>query len=272
MVIYADILIVTNFIVDYFLLAITGKIMKRHPRIIRRIISSLFAALGALTIFLPEQNAVLRLLFRLSFSVLICILYFGYEGIRRLIFSSLIFLAVTTCFAGSMIALWYIFKPSGMVINNSVVYFDISPLFLIGFSVIGFLIFSLFSFLFAQNHKTAKRCSVTLTFCGKIGNFSAIIDSGNSLSDSFTGRPVIIADGKKAISYFGELSPERYREKYRAIPCGTVSGNGILDGFRCDCGKIITENKTLKLIEPILAISKTPLTDCEAIVNPLDCT
>ncbi len=272
MVIYADILIITNFIVDYFLLSVTGKITKRLPRLSRRILSALFAASGALIIFLPEQNAVLRLLFRLLFSILICLINFGYESVRRLIFSALVFLAVTTCFAGSMIAFWYIFSPPGMVINNSVVYFDISPIFLIVFSVIGFLIFTLFSFIFGQKSKVAKRCSVTVTFHGRTAEFNAIIDSGNSLTDSFTGRPVIIADKKEAVARFGELSPEIYKDKYRAIPCGTVSGTSVLDGFRCDAARITTEDKTFNLSEPILAISKTPLTDCEAIVNPLDCT
>ena len=169
-----------------------------------------------------------------------------------------------------MMALWYIFKPSGMAIKNSVVYFDISPLFLIGFSVAGFLLSSLFSSLLARRHKTAEECFVTLTFCGKEADFSAVIDTGNSLSEPFGGGAVIVADSKKCRLVFGDLTPEAYPEKYRAIPCGTVLGTSVLNGFRCDKGRIITKNKTVNLKSPVLALAASPLCDCEAIVNPAD--
>ena len=74
MVVYADILIVTNFIVDYFLLAITGKAVKQVPSLLRSLLAALFAACGSLIIFLPEQNAALRLLFRLSLGYVICLI------------------------------------------------------------------------------------------------------------------------------------------------------------------------------------------------------
>lgn len=271
MTVYADILVITNFIVDYFLLKITAKSVKREPKTARMLLASFAAALFSLVILLPKQNAFAEILFRVILCVGVCLICFGRMTPRRLAAASLVFFAVTFAFAGAMMAISYIFGPFGIVVNNSAVYFDISPLYLICFSVAGFLIFSLFSSLFAARSKHAKSCFVTLDFCGKKGDFAAIIDSGNSLSDPVGARAVIIADKKCAQKVFGELSPEIYAEKYRAIPCGTVSGSGLLDAYRCESGKIITEKKTFDLNRPIMAISKTPLCDCEAIVNPIDC-
>lgn len=271
MIIYADILIITNFIVDYFLLAITGKIIKRRPGVFRSLLAAFLAATSSLTIFLPEQNAVFRFLFRLALSYIICFANFGYESIRKLSLASFVFLAVTTCFAGSMLAIWYLWAPPGMAVNNSVVYFNISPILLIAFSVLGFLIFSVLSSFLSRRSKEAKKCLLELEFCNKKARFDAIIDSGNSLADGFTQRAVIIADGKKALDIFGELNAEKYRDRYRVIPCKTVTGSSLLDGFRCERGAIITESDTYRLEKPIMAISKTPLCDCEAIVNPSDC-
>lgn len=271
MAVYADILIITNFIVDYFLLKITAKIIKSPPGVWRSLLSALFAAFTSLIIFLPQQNAIIEMFLRLVGSLIICLICFGYINLRRLVRAALVFFAVTFCYAGAMTAIWYIFKPYGMAINNSVVYFDITPVFLIGFSVAGFLIFTVASSLFARRHTAAKHCTVSLTFCGKNADFSAVIDSGNSVSDAFTGNAVIITDAKKCRSVFGELSAKNYPEKYRAVPCSTVSGGGLLDGFRCDSGKITADNKTTTLVSPIMALSGTPLCDCEAIVNPLDC-
>ena len=170
------------------------------------------------------------------------------------------------------LAFWYILKPPGMVINNSVVYFDISPVFLIAFSVAGFLIFTVLSSLLSRRSKTAGKCEVTLIFRGKEARFEGVIDSGNSLTDNFTQRAVIIIDGKNAEKHFGKLDREANADRYRAVPCGTVTGTTLLDGYRCESGKIISGDKTFSLDKPVMAISKSPLCDCEAIVNPLDCT
>lgn len=271
MTVYADILIITNFIVDYFLLTVTGRATKRKPPLWRQLVSAFAASLYSLVIFLPLHNKLLELLLNIAVSYAVCFLCFGFESFRRFIFSGAVFFAVAFSYAGAMLAIFYIFKPYGMVINNSVVYFNISPLFLIVFSVIGFFIFSLFSTVFSRRNTAAEKCFITLVFCGIKADFNAIIDNGNSLTDPFLQSPVIIADKNKAFSVFGQMSAEKHPERYRAIPCGTVSGEVLLDGFRCDSGKIITENKTINLTRPIIAISKTPLCDCEAIVNPADC-
>ncbi|MBO4433353.1 MAG: sigma-E processing peptidase SpoIIGA [Clostridia bacterium] len=270
MTVYADILILTNLIVDYFLLLVTAKITRQKPPLWRTVAASFTAAATTLVIFLPEQNRFLDFFLRLILSFAVCFIGFGYKSLRRFISCSLVFFAVSFCYGGAMMALLYIFKPSGMTIKNSVVYFDISPLFLIGFSVAGFLISSIFSSLFARRHKDAEHCYLTLTFCGRQADFSALIDTGNSLSEPFGSGAVIVADSEKCRLAFGELTPETYPKKYRAIPCGTVLGNSVLNGFRCDKAKVITTKKTVELKNPVLALSASPLCDCEALINPAD--
>lgn len=270
MTVYADILILTNFIVDYFLLSVTAKITRQKVKLWRSIAASFLAAASTLIIFLPEQTKFFDITSRLLLSIIICLLAFGYKGLRRLLSAALTFFAVTFCYAGAMIALWYILRPPGMAIKNSVVYFDISPVFLILFSVIGFLIFTAFSTFLARRNKLAVPCFVTLTFCDKSADFEALIDSGNSVSDPFSSGAVIIADKEKCLRAFGNLTAEIYPARYRAVPCGTVSGKALLDGFRCESGKIITAEKTVNLKSPIMALSTSPLCDCEAIVNPED--
>lgn len=269
--VYADILIITNLIIDYFLLAITAGVIGRSPPLIRQLSASLLASFSTLIIFLPQQHKLVEIGFRIVLSYIICLVCFGFGNLRRSLLAGAVFFIVTFAYAGGMMAIWYIFTPHGMAINNSVVYFNISPLFLVFFSVLAFLLFSLFSFLFARRHKTAKDCYVTVTFCGKKADFKGIIDSGNSLSDVFSQSPVIVADYSAFHRTFESLSAEKYPHRYRAVPCSTVSGTRLLDGFRFDSGKIITENKAINLTNPIIAISKTPLLDCEAIVNPDDC-
>ncbi|MBR4910575.1 MAG: sigma-E processing peptidase SpoIIGA [Clostridia bacterium] len=270
MVIYADILIAVNLIVDYFLILLTGRIVRLKPPLWRNVLAAGAAAICTLVIFLPRLPAAAEAAIDAAISVAVCLIAFGAKSIRRVLLTSAVFLAVSFTYAGAMLALWYIFEPGGMIVNNSVVYFNVSPLFLIGFSVLAFFIFSVASSLLARRHGRAQKCFVTVTFGGVSADFAAVIDSGNSLSDPFSGAAVIIADRKKCFAAFGELNAGLYPDRYRAIPCGTVSGNVLLDGFRCESAKIAAENRTASLTSPILALSKTPLCDCEAIVNPRD--
>ena len=58
------------------------------------------------------------------------------------------------------------------------------------------------------------------------------------------------------------------QNRYRLLPCSTVSGTDLLEGVRCDRAVIKFENREVKLSEPILVVSKTRLSDGEAIINP----
>ena len=95
----------------------------------------------------------------------------------------------------------------------------------------------------------------------------AIIDTGNSIEDIFSSSQIIIADEKQVNKLFS--LEDKNSSRYRILPCNTVSGNSILEGFRCDSAVIISENKKTVLQKPILAISKTDLKDgYNAIINP----
>ena len=51
-------------------------------------------------------------------------------------------------FAGLMLAVWLVFKPSGMVYNNAAVYFDIDVKLLVLSTVVCYVVLTLFSKLF----------------------------------------------------------------------------------------------------------------------------
>ena len=90
------------------------------------------------------------------------------------------------------------------------------------------------------------------------------MDTGNSVEDIFGGGEVIIADGEYVKTLFGEIDPALNREirsRYRVMPCGTVTGGGTLEAFRCDTALVSDGKRNVRLNKPILAVSKTPLKD-----------
>lgn len=270
LVVYADILIILNFLVDYFLLLAASHFLSGNIKTYRLLLSALLGGASSLYIFLPQINLFVDFLFKIFTLLIMSFVAFGFVCLKRYIKCVLIFTAVNCGYTGIMIAVWYLFKPNGMLVNNSVVYFNISPVVLVSLTVVGYVAFTLLNYVFSKTSKSAEKCIVKVTADGKTVELSAIIDTGNSIKDVFGMGEIIVVDRKSIELLFeNNTFSEELDSRYRAIPCGTVSGGGLLDGYRCDSGIIKAEHKTVKLNKPVLAVSKTNLPDdCSAIVNP----
>lgn len=272
MVVYADVLIVVNLIVDYFLLKCSNLILKEKPKLWRIILGSGVGAVFSLYIFFPKSNLLLEAVIRLFMNTVVVLCCYGFKNFKLFLKSSGVFFGVTCLYAGIMIAIWQIFKPQGMVINNSVVYFNISPLVLTLTTVIGYFIFLIFSKVFASSSTLAQKCEITLYANKKSVCATAIIDTGNSISDVFSNSEIIIVDKSVTTALFGEidfLKNDDLKARFRSVPCGTVLGADLLEGYRCDRAKVLCNGKTIVLKKPIAAISKTPLKEnYSAILNP----
>ena len=152
------------------------------------------------------------------------------------------------------------------------VYFNISPLFLVLFTVVFYLIFTLCKYIFARHAKTAVRCSGKIFANGKEIQVNGLLDSGNSVVDVFGNSEIIIVEKQSALRLFGEtdisLNPDLAR-RFRPIPLCTLSGTEILDGFRCDKAEFWEGDKKINLEKPIIAVSNQSFKeDYNAILNP----
>lgn len=269
MVVYADILMVLNMLVDYFLLLCTKKILNRRTTVLRTVLASVEGGVFSLYIFLPQSVVFIEFLLRMSICLLMSFTAFGFINIKEYLKNSATLFLITCLYAGVMTAIWKIFRPNGMIINNSVVYFNISAVALIVFTVFFYLLFIVLTRFFSSSNAFAEKCSITVWYNGIKTEFEAIVDTGNSVSDLFGNSEVIIIDKREAQKIFGStdyLSSE-LKTRYRAIPCTTVSGYDILDGFRLESAEIKVEDAEIILKNPILAVSKVKLEN-GGIINP----
>ena len=78
MVVYADILILVNFIVDYFLIKLTACITKSYIKIFRMVIAAFIGSIFSLYIFLPPLNPFLEILLKLVTSAVMVCIGFGF--------------------------------------------------------------------------------------------------------------------------------------------------------------------------------------------------
>lgn len=272
MAVYADVLVALNLLVNYFLLLVSDKILKTDTKIWRLILSAFVGAVSSLYIFLPQMSFFLEIGFKISVCIIMSLIAFIPKRPKQFLRAVGVLFLITCSYAGVMMAVWHIFKPNGMVIYNSVVYFNISPIVLVVSSSVAYFAFIFLRYVFKLSSQTAETCSIRIELGEKKIDLKAIIDTGNSITDVFGESEVIITDkqeikkllGSKNLFENGDVKP-----RYRAIPCSTVYGTGVLEGVRCDRAVVVNNGKTSVIKKPILAVSNTPLNDgYNAIVNP----
>ena len=271
LVVYADILIILNFLVDYFLLLATAGILNYKLKIYRLILASLFGGISSLYIFLPQGTPLQSIIVKLLICSVTTVICFKFESFKMYIKSILLFFVITSGYAGLMMAFWHIFEPEGLLINNSVVYLNISPIILVSVTVVTYLIFWILHKIFSKSNKACEECDIKVCITEKSVDLHALVDTGNSVEDIFGRSEIIIADASKLELLFGKdfKNNAELKPRFRVVPFSTISGEDILKGIRCDEAYIYKNNKTIRLEKPILAASKVPLNDeYNAIVNP----
>lgn len=259
-VIYIDVLIFVNFIVNYFILLATQRICRQRAGTLRIFLADALASVCSLAVFLPETGAISGVLLRLAVSSAVVLTAFGFRDCKR--FFSLLggFFAVSFAYAGICFGIWAVFKPKGMIIKNDIVYFDVSPLLLICTSAVCYVLLMLLKKHFSKDEGTSLEYTVEITINGQTSSLKGFLDTGNMLYDCFSECPVIIAKKKyihnSAIPNFsfaggekglkqldGSVNLPENLKGFRLIPYCVVGSKGVLPAFKPD-GVVISDGKT----------------------------
>ena len=262
MVVYLDVLIFLNIVIDFCLLNLALFIMGRKVKTFRIIIASLFASVFSLIIFVPKLSVLIEMAVMLISALISCMIMLGKSNIKLFIKLYFSFLAVSVAFNGIITVVWIAFKPSGMILKNSVLYFNISAMEMIICTMVSYIIIKGALFIIRRSCPVASRCKVTLINKEKTIELTALVDTGNSLKDIYTGKQVIITDVSTANEFFGDiklLSPI-------LLPYTTVDGVSMISAYSCKRTKINNRDIGASLIAVTDKIIDD--TDYKAIVNP----
>ena len=182
-VIYIDVLIFVNFIVNYFILLATQRICRQRAGTLRIFLADALASVCSLAVFLPETGAISGVMLRLAVSSAVVLTAFGFRDCKR--FFSLLggFFAVSFAYAGICFGIWAVFKPKGMIIKNDIVYFDVSPLLLICTSAVCYVLLMLLKKHFSKDEGTSLEYTVEITINGQTSSLKGFLDTGNMLYD-----------------------------------------------------------------------------------------
>ncbi|MBQ8003652.1 MAG: sigma-E processing peptidase SpoIIGA, partial [Oscillospiraceae bacterium] len=99
--IYADILFLINFIINYLILFTTGHICAHHIRRLRLFLASSAGALYGIAVFFPAFPFITSVPVKLVFSTIMVIISFGKCNILK---NTLVFLGISLAFGGAVFA------------------------------------------------------------------------------------------------------------------------------------------------------------------------
>lgn len=237
-VIYADILIVINIIVNYLLLracaAITGSSFKAW----RFLAASASGGLFSLIIFIENIPVWLNIILKTAFCVIMILLAFNTKSLKAFLKCTAAFLAVNFAFGGIMLAVCTALLPNSAAYHNGVVYFDINILTLTVAAIACYCILSIISRFTKSKVPQQSIYSIKITYEGRTVEGKALFDSGNGLCDCFSGNPVIISENSfiSPLLFGKELTEAK---KFRLIPFSTISSGGALPAFLADKAEIL---------------------------------
>ncbi|MCD8005598.1 MAG: sigma-E processing peptidase SpoIIGA [Oscillospiraceae bacterium] len=257
MSIYLDTLVVVNAYITWLTLSLTSKLSHQYSKPMRMAIGAFVGGFSALIIIIPESIWVIFLKF-LSF-VLIIVTTFLRKGMSKLRFLVICaeFLGVNIVFGGAVYLLQSLIGADIIYINNASFYFDISLGTLIFFTAVIYVLTVIISGLLERKADRNHAYRVMFTSDGSSYSYDGVADTGNTVTDLFSGKPVIIctgSDGKPSIKHFS------------AVPYSTIDGEGLLYAFSPDELYIEDETGKRKTVNALLAFTDNG--ERRAVFNP----
>ncbi len=241
-IIYVDVLLIVNFYMNYLLLAFTAKITRTKMQLWRGIFSAGLGSFSALMIFLPEMNAFCSWLCKLFTAGMICLFAFGKNDFFR---KWLYYFGMSFFVAGGMLAISSCTELNS-IYHNSSWYMEISLLQLFSFTVIAYGVLSFMQYVNDKFFSQEKHYQVFISYHEKTAILTGLADTGNALTDFYTGKAVIVCDK----TCLNGITPEHSHY----LPYLTVAGSGLLEVFQPEEVKILPEGGKARNIDVVVGI------------------
>lgn len=263
-VIYVDVLFLINFFMTVLILLVTSAFAQQRLKTWRLLLGGLLGGVYSLVILLDGLPFAVSALGKVLSAAAIILAAFSWQGAKQYFKNVLTFFISSMVLLGIIIALWFIFEPPGVVIQNESVYFDVSTgtLLFSGIAAYGIACLAVRIYQHAVSKKQIYVLSVTCS--GKSAELTALADTGNKLREPFSGRSVIIAE-KSRVFLLSRGQP------MRIVPFDTLGGRGLMECFRPERVTVVSRGRSFEVHDVYIALSDMDFSQkpFNAIFNPV---
>ncbi len=234
--IYIDVYFCLNFLMDFVVLLITGKIIKNGSRWWRAGPAAFFGALYATGLLILGKKGVLTVITTyVIVAEIMLLLSFGLCNLKNTIKRILLLYFVTFVLSGMLNMLYYGCAATRGVMELAVesMFGNISISFILSVVLSALCIFSAVKERMAKEIRMSEKIFPVVV---KVNSaripVKALCDTGNSLYDPLTKKPVSVLEERCIRS----LDTENF--KYLMIPFHTIGKKGIMKAFIADAVEV----------------------------------
>lgn len=237
MLVYADILVLVNMYVDYFLLLAVKRSLHLKARGVRLFLGALLGGFSGLLALLPVGKSLEWFLLAASAFAISFTAFFDGRWMM-LIKCWLSFFTFSLILSGAVLLLTLVFEIKAAVISGRV-YFDLSPLLLLIFTVTVYVVSVLLENICGpKDDVRSLNFAVIETDLGK-AEVLMKTDTGSTLREPFSGLPAAVVELDAVISVLPPglmeyISGGNPSGGMRLIPCSSLGGKSLLPAFKPD--------------------------------------
>lgn len=235
MVIYADILLVLNWWLDFLLLLGVRRALGVVAKPWRLALGALIGALSACTLFLPPMPWWLSLLVKLVAAAAMVFIAFSWQSWRSFCRQGLLLFGFSAGLSGLCGALYFFAAPADFYVFNGVVYYSVPPLLLVVLTAVCYGALCLVEMMLRRRAPAGRCFTLRLAYGGNTVSVRCLYDSGNHLTEPFSNRPVLVVEQAVAecllpIPVLLEELPAG-KAGWRLVPFDSLGGQGLLPAF-----------------------------------------
>ncbi|WP_044876147.1 sigma-E processing peptidase SpoIIGA [Paenibacillus sp. IHBB 10380] len=273
MIVYIDLIFMTNLLIDGSLLWLTGWMRKITMQWWRILLSAVVGALYVMMMFVPQLSFMFTFLIKFGLSLIMLLVAFGFRSLQNYIRNIGSFYIINFAAAGGIIGIHYLLQSSSELWSG--IWFTtsggLSFELKIGFwfiFIVFFIVMIWFKIVQSSRNKLVNRHTylgeVTVHIGGQSVSCTGLLDTGNQLSDPLTRMPVMImevalwedhlpaswkgklAEGEadKLVVELGEDEKFAWQDRLRLVPYrGVNRGTAFMLALKPDSVEVVMEGK-----------------------------
>ena len=290
MIIYADVVLLVNFLMNSAILVLTAYgagIAFSWKRIAG---TAAMGGLYTLVGIFPVMSILYSIPAKLIVSVILVIAAFGYRSVKLTLILTGIFFIVSFILGGAVLGWLYFIQTEFLYAANKNINLTVSDV-LLGSSVAVLLIILVVKRLLGRMYRHKILYQARIEYKGKCQEITGMMDTGNGLYSLLGRKPVVLINlqvaavllGAQVADFLTENQPDSWISKLdtcqdanwlarvEIIPCQSVGGHNMLLGFRPDSITVIGENGAVYTAEALIGICDNVFADnreCQALLHP----
>lgn len=256
MVVYIDVLIFENFIVNMFLLAVTCQTLRIKASTKLMLISAAMGASYVITMVYPRLSYFTRLPFQIIVAAMMVTISLDRRKLFLIFKGTSLLILYSMLLSGFCVFIQY--KKSGItMLSNNLIDFDYKWL-LLSVMILYIIINRFVVFIQDRKELASYTYDVEIVTDKFTKTVKAFLDTGNELREPVTNLPVMIVEKK----LLGELKLNDSEKLF--IPYRVVNGaGGRLEGFKPEFIKIYYKDNRFELRNVVIGVCDSKLSEID---------